>query len=85
VLAGTGGRKLSDIAGDQSAWLEAAAELWGFVRLDAAGGDALRLQFVASEDGQVVDEVELRGADRGELLCRAGRAAAAARAGLAVA
>ena len=89
VLVGTGGRKLSGIAGDQSAWLEAAAELWGFLRLDAAGGDALRLQFVASQGGDVVDEVELRGVDRGQRLCRErGRAAAvvaAARAGVGVA
>ena len=85
VLAGTGGRKLSDIAGDQSDWLEAAAELWGFVRLDAGGGDALRLQFLSSEDGGVVDETTLLGSDRGQKLCAEARATAAARAGVAVA
>ena len=85
VLAGTGGRRLSDIAGDQSDWLDAAAQVWGFVRLDAGGGDALRLQFVASQGGGVVDEVTLRGVDRGQRLCAEARAMVAARAGVAVA
>jgi hypothetical protein len=38
VMAVTGGRRLSDIAGDQSDWLDAAALVWGFVRLDAGAG-----------------------------------------------
>ena len=66
---GCGGRKLSGVEGvaDQPAWIAAAEDRWGFLRIDAdghAGSGALTASFVRAEDGTVGDSVVLYAAER---------------------
>ncbi|KAF8069374.1 PAP27 [Scenedesmus sp. PABB004] len=59
-VVGSAGRKLSDVERGQEAWLAASVQQWGFLRLTArAGGDSLLAEFVGSEDGEVLDSVEV--------------------------
>ena len=64
---GCGGRKLSGVEGvdDQPAWIAAAEDEWGFLRVDADGASgALTASFVRAGDGTVGDTVVLYGAER---------------------
>ena len=64
---GCGGRKLSGVEGveGQPAWIAAAEDMWGFLRIDADGErGSLTASFVRAGDGSVGDSVVLYAAER---------------------
>ena len=71
---GCGGRKLSGVEGvdGQPAWIAAAEDRWGFLRIDADGsGKRMTASFVRAGDGSVGDSVVLYSAERpAEHACR---------------
>ena len=59
LVAGCGGRKLSDVEHDQPEWLQYAAKEWGYGRVTVRDGRDLTFEFVLSESGEVADSVRL--------------------------
>jgi hypothetical protein len=72
LVVGSAGHELTDMEDGQEEWVAAALPgTFGYVRLAADGARRLRGEFIASEDGRVLDAFEVAGP-------RPGKAAAAA-------
>jgi hypothetical protein len=60
VVIGSAGHELSEISeGDQDAWLAAAADVFGYGRFTADGGERLSFEYVESDTGRPLDSFEL--------------------------
>ena len=59
ITVGTAGHKLSDVEREQADWLEHAEMAFGYARLHVEGSQRLKFEFVATEDGKVLDYMVL--------------------------
>lgn len=59
ITIGTAGHKLSMVEREQAAWLKHAEMTYGYGRLAVHGSERLQFEFVATEDGAVLDTMEL--------------------------
>lgn len=59
ITVGTAGHKLSDVEREQAEWLEHAEQAFGYGRLRVEGSERLKFEFVATEDGKVLDYMVL--------------------------
>ncbi|KAK9868893.1 hypothetical protein WJX84_002861 [Apatococcus fuscideae] len=60
LIIGCGGRKLSRVKYSQADWVEYAEKSWGYGRISVKDGSELSMEWVRTEDGQVLDGFELR-------------------------
>jgi hypothetical protein len=74
-VIGSAGHRLSDVGHSQEAWLAADLQRFGFGRFTVDGASSLVAEFVASEDGEVLDRVELRPTAAREAVCAQQRGA----------
>lgn len=79
VTIGTGGKKLSQVERNQEDWVQFATDGdfgYGLVTVD--DGFSLLFEFIAAEDGRVLDSVKLRNGRASNRACDYGSAGAAA-------